>query len=287
MKSNSAHNNIDHQSKAFFAGGTFRWKTDQEQVWLAVEKAMAQETAGRKLVLNIHKSLLAMAAVLLLLIGLGSFMRFYSVRVDNPAGQHQMAELPDGSTVYLNADSHIKYHPYWWRLKRQVKFEGEALFNVEKGKTFEVISANGRTEVLGTSFNIYARETEYRVICLTGSVKVTAPSKNSVVLQPQNKASIQPDGQIIVKHQIETLPEISWKDNYFRFTASPINVVFREIERQYGITIKADISKQSLYSGSFNRTNNVDQVLEIVCQPMGLSFRKQAGGVYFITQNNE
>ncbi|HOO84613.1 MAG TPA: FecR family protein [Prolixibacteraceae bacterium] len=287
MNNNSAHNNIDHQSKAFFAGGTFRWKTDKEQVWSAVEKAMAQKPAGRRLVLGMRRSILAMAAVLLLLIGLGTFMRLYTVRIDNPVGQHLMANLPDGSSVYLNADSYIEYNPYWWQLKRQVKFEGEALFEVQKGKAFEVISVNGRTEVLGTSFNIYARETDYAVTCLSGSVKVTAPSKNSVVLQPQSKASVQPDGQIQVQHKIETLPEISWKDNYFRFTASPINEVFREIERQYGITIKTDIAKQSLYTGSFNRTNSIDQVMEIVCPPMGLSYQKQPGGFYLITQNNE
>lgn len=287
MNNNSAHNNIDHQSKAFFAGGTFRWKTDKEQVWSAVEKAMAQKPAARTLVLGMRKSILAMAAMFLLLIGLGSFVRFYTVRIDNPAGQHQMAELPDGSSVYLNADSYIKYHPFWWQIKRQVKFEGEALFEVQKGKAFEVISANGRTEVLGTSFNIYARETNYTVTCLSGSVKVTAPSNNSVVLQPQSKATVQPDGQINVKQKIETLPEISWKDNYFRFTASPISNVFREIERQYGITIKDDIIQQSLYTGSFNRTNSVDQVMEIVCPPMGLSYQKKPGGVYLITQNNE
>jgi transmembrane sensor len=287
MKTNSAHKNIDHQSKAFFQGGTFRWKTDQEQVWLAIEKSVDNKPIGRKLFLDTRRSLLALAAMFLLLIGLGFFMRFYSVRVDNPAGQHQMAELPDGSTVYLNAESYINYHPYWWRFKRQVNFEGEALFNVEKGKAFEVISANGRTKVLGTSFNIYARETEYRVTCLSGSVKVTALSKESVVLLPQGKAVIQPNGQILVTQQHETLPEISWKDNYFRFTASSIAIVFKEIERQYGVSIKAEIGGQLLYTGSFYRTNTIDEVMEIVCQPMGLRFQKLPTGVYIITQNNE
>ena len=181
----------------------------------------------------------------------------------------------------------MSYNPYWWAFSRNINFEGEALFSVVKGKKFEVKSANGRTVVLGTSFNVFARGSEYSVTCLNGSVKVTSTSKNSIVLVPESKATILHNGQINVQYQIESLPEISWKDNLFRFTASPIVEVFREIERQYGISIMANVNLNSRYTGSFNRTSSIDEVFQIVCPPMGLSFEKQADGKYLITQKNE
>ena len=290
MKTNNANKQlaaIDRQSKAFFSGGTFRWKKDEKQVWAALETAMKQKPAGRLIVINFKKSIMAFAALMLLLIGTGAFLRFYSVSVNIPAGQHQLAELPDGSTVHLNAESTLKYHPYWWTFSRKLHFEGEALFEVVKGRKFEVVSDKGRTAVLGTSFNILARGNDYTVTCLSGSVKVSSPSKNQIVLNPESKATIMPNGQIKVQQNIEILPEILWKDNLFRFTASPITEVFREIERQYGITIKANLTVNSRYTGSFNRLHSVDDVLSIVCPAMGLNYQKQANGVYLITQTNE
>lgn len=290
MITNNTHTHlkaIDRKSKAFFAGGNFRWEKDENQVWSAIEKAMDQKPAGRVVVFNFRRSMMAIAAVMLLLIGMGIFLRFYTISVITTAGQHQLAELPDGSAVHLNAESTLKYNPYWWTLSRKLRFEGEALFEVVKGKKFEVVSANGRTAVLGTSFNILARGSDYTVTCLSGSVKVTSPSKNQIILKPESKAIVLPNGQIKVRHNIETLPEISWKDNLFRFTASPISEVFREIERQYGITIKANVAANSRYTGSFNRLHSVDDVLSIVCPAMGLNYQKQANGVYLITQTDE
>lgn len=290
MKTNNEHTRtepIDRQSKTFFANGSFRWKKDESLVWSHIETVMAKVPAGRGFVFNFRKQLLAAAAVLLLLLSTGAFLRFYALTISTLAGEHQLAEFPDGSTVYLNAESNLSYNPYWWAFSRNINFEGEALFSVVKGKKFEVKSANGRTVVLGTSFNVFARGSEYSVTCLSGSVKVTSTSKNSIVLVPESKATILHNGQINVQYQIESLPEISWKDNLFRFTASPIVEVFREIERQYGISIMANVNLNSRYTGSFNRTSSIDEVFQIVCPPMGLSFEKQADGKYLITQKNE
>jgi len=61
-------------------------------------------------------------------------MRFYTQTITVPKGHHLVAQLPDGSTVDLNADTKLSYHPYWWRFARTVNFEGEGFFKVKKGK---------------------------------------------------------------------------------------------------------------------------------------------------------
>lgn len=183
MKTNNEHKRIEHidrQSKTFFANGSFRWKKNESQVWSHIETVMVKAPAGRSLILRSRKQLFAVAAVFLLLLGTGVFLRFYTVDIQTVAGEHLLADLPDGSTVYLNAETTLSYNPYWWVFKRKINFEGEALFSVVKGKKFGVVSAHGTTAVLGTSFNVFARGIEYSVTCLSGSVKVTSTSKTAL-----------------------------------------------------------------------------------------------------------
>jgi len=95
---------------------------------------------------------LALAATLLLLVGLAMVLRFYSAKIQTPAGEHLVFVLPDGSEVNLNASSSITYHPWWYRFSREINFEGEAFFTVKKGRPFSVNSKTGTTEVLGDEF---------------------------------------------------------------------------------------------------------------------------------------
>lgn len=288
MKTKQTHQNeyfADRHSKRFLAGGKILWSKSAETVWSRMEQSLQQKPVGEVKVLYL-RPLTTMAAVLLLLVGLTFFFRFYRIKIETPAGEHQLATLPDGSKVKLNAESSIAYHPLWWRFKRELKFEGEAYFEVQKGKTFSVHSSMGSTSVLGTSFNILAREQLYHVTCITGSVQVSSVN-NKTILQPSGKAKINPDGSISVFQNIETFHEISWKDNIFLFTAVPLRDVFREIERQFGVRILVNTNKQVLYTGNFSRSHNVEEVLGYVCPPFGLDYQLKASGEYLIVPLEE
>ena len=151
------------------------YSRSKEAVWNEMEAMMdeaatieqTEEKATSK-VISLRPLLLSVAAVLAILLGTTAFFSLYTKTVNAPSGQHLTALLPDGSSIELNAGSAIKYKPYWWRFNREVQFEGEGFFKVQKGKSFEVVSSMGRTIVLGTSFNIYARKNEYKVTCYTG-----------------------------------------------------------------------------------------------------------------------
>ncbi|MFA9388203.1 MAG: FecR family protein [Prolixibacteraceae bacterium] len=289
MTTNKEHKklSVDTHSKAFFTGGKFNWKKSEAEVWSNIEAIVDVKPAGRSLSFNFRKVSFAIAAAFLLLIGVGSFLRFYQITIKTPVGEHQLAQLPDGSTINLNAESTLKYNPYWWKFKREIHFEGEAYFEVEKGKKFSVISEKGIVQVLGTSFNIFARNEIYKVTCITGSVKVRSTTDEIVVLKPNSKAQIHSNGTIAVLHDIETYPEISWKNNLFLFTAVPIREVFYEIERQFGITIKTNMNTYALYTGNFSRDLDVEDVLSYVCPALGLDYTRKSAKEFVIFQVKE
>lgn len=276
---------VDRESKAFFAGGKFSWEKSNADIWATLESKIDAQPKGRSLNFNFRK--LAVAASILILFSLGSFLRFYSIQIETSAGQHLFAELPDQSKVDLNAQSKLTYYPYWWKISRIVRLEGEGFFEVEKGNKFTVVSPKGTTQVLGTSFNILAREDVYNVTCVTGSVKVKSKIGSEVVLKPNSKAVIEADGNINVLSGIETFPEISWKKNIFLFTASPVLQVFSEIERQYGVKIEAPSDNFTLYTGNFSKDQNVEEVLSYVCPALGLKYIRKSGVEYVIIRENE
>lgn len=290
MKQNQKHINldrIDKHSKAFFAGGKFNWKRSNTDVWVAIEARIDNQPKGRSLSVNFSMSKWVAAASIAILIATGGYLRFHSVEVIVPVGQHTVAELPDHSKVDLNAQSKLVYYPYWWKVSRLVRLEGEGFFEVQKGKKFTVSSAKGITQVVGTSFNIYTRDNTYKVTCITGSVKVRSRAGFEVLLKPNSKAEIQANGKINVQENIETYPEISWKKNVFLFTALPVSQVFKEIERQYGIHIDTSIDDKSLYTGNFTRDQNVEEVLEYVCPALGLKYIRKSAGEYLIVQKKD
>jgi len=221
----------------------------------------------------------AAAAVIVLLLSTTAFLRLYTKTIAAGAGQHLTALLPDGSSIELNASSTIQYHPYWWRFNREVKFEGEGFFKVQKGQSFEVVSTKGRTIVLGTSFNIYARKNDYKVTCYTGKVRVVSVvSGESTDITPNQQAIIKTDGKVISHTEINTDETISWINDQFIFTGTPLYIVFEEIERQYGISIQTKEKLSYNYSGNFTRKQSADEVMHKVCLGLGLKYQKVDGG---------
>jgi ferric-dicitrate binding protein FerR (iron transport regulator) len=284
-KENIDRSAVDKQSKAFFTDGTFNWEKSTADIWTNFEAKIDAQPKGRFIILKYTKWMVA--ASILILFSVGSFLRFYTIRVESSAGQHLVAELPDHSKVNLNAQTSISYHPYWWKINRLIELDGEAYFEVEKGKKFTVISTNGITQVLGTSFNIFARDAIYKVTCITGSVKVKSVNGSEAVIKPNGRAEINSQGQVEVFANIETYPEISWKKNIFLFTASPVHLVFAEIERQYGVKIQAPVGNSSLYTGNFSKDQGVEEVLNYVCPALGLKYIRKTAVEYLISYENE
>ena len=289
MEKNQNHSNLSStevQSKRFFSNGTFEWTKNKSVVWSELDQFIEQHPARKKKV-DLRVVQWTVAAVFLLLVGSTAFMRFYTQTLNTPVGKHLVYTLPDGSTVQLNALSTLKYNPLWWRFERKMAFEGEGFFEVTKGRPFTVNSSLGTTRVLGTSFNIYSRDEVYRVTCITGKVKVTSKSNDEVILSPNSKAIVNKVGTISLDKDIKPLPEISWKNNIFLFTAIPVREVFKEIERQYGVTINVQIPGNTLYTGNFSKNQHVEEILGYICPALGYKFLQKSTTEYYIIPDQE
>ncbi|RUT72924.1 FecR family protein [Ancylomarina longa] len=229
----------------------------------------------------------AAAACLFLLLTYAGFINIYTKTIYCPKGKHMSVLLPDQSQIELNAGSNLRYKPYLWKYYRKVKFEGEAFFKITKGSKFEIESDLGKTYILGTSFNIYARGKEYKVTCYTGKVKVVSKiTSDNILLLPNDYAYVTKNGNIKLEKEDKAAEQILWRSNLFRFTRTPLQSVFEEIELQYDINITEKGKFKLNYTGNFSKEKSVESVLHKVCMPLGLNFAKGPGKNYIITQNN-
>lgn len=279
MNNKIPYDHTDELAKRF----KIPYQRSKEQVWdemKALRKTKPNRPSkNRRLVLYT-----AVAASGIVLIGLLSFLRFYSETFYAPAGQHMAFKLPDNSRVHLNAGTKVSYHPYWWHIDRQVQLSGEAYFEVSKGENFTVVSELGTTRVLGTTFNVFARETQYHVFCLTGKVEVKNNQGKTAILSQNQSIAITPSGEL--KEMVETQPEhaISWTKNEFVFTEAPLNQVFEEMERQFAIQIKFDLKWNGTYTGKFQRGSSPLEVLELVARPFNLKIEKINQNQYVVSK---
>jgi transmembrane sensor len=227
------------------------------------------------------------AASVVLLFGVFSILRFYSISVNCPKGKHISYILPDGSSVELNSLSNLSYNPFWWGISRELNFEGEGFFEVEKGSKFRVISNNGITEVLGTSFNVNSRADSYLVACKTGKIRVSREDVNLIISPGQMAIIDAVTNKGIIENNISK-DVYSWKEDKFYFKKVVLKSVIEEIERQYDVTISFDkkATEELIYSGSFNKKKDVDATLDIICKSFNLKFTLIGNNKYNISRNN-
>lgn len=257
----------------FFEKSEVTYSKSKEDIWDALNKNIDEELVLKRRFLNFNV-ILSVAASVIILFTAFAFLRFYTLSIESSQGQHLVYNLPDGSKVQLNAESVLKFHPYWWWAARELSFEGEGFFEVEKGSEFLVNSKKGKTIVLGTSFNIYSRNGSYNVSCFSGKVKVVSPKKEEVVLVSSYSAEIQNNGQIFVKKFSDEIKSSDWIRNMFSFTSVPLKEVLLEVERQFDIQIETEISNNLIYTGNFSVERKAEDILKLLCKPFGLEFEK-------------
>ena len=120
----------EDDSIMLFAKMEIPWEKSSNQVWEELSaKIDAMPATKQRRVIPMFYGLSA-AAVIIILLAVTIFLRFYSTTISSLSGEDMTAQLPDGSTVGLNPGSSLSYHPYWWQFSRKISFEGEGFFNV-------------------------------------------------------------------------------------------------------------------------------------------------------------
>lgn len=182
-----------------------------------------------------------------------------------PRGGTYQVTLPDGTHVWLNADSKIVFPSKFSGKNRAILLEGEAYFEVAKDKAhpFIVNSGQQKTEVLGTHFNInsYTDEKQIRTTLLEGSVKVATGNIPAVILKPGEEALN--NGQIQVE-KVNTDEAVAWKNGSIVFRAKTLESIMRELSRWYDVDIiYTDAAPKNItFSGAVSRARNLSTVLE-------------------------
>jgi len=289
MKKEEKHKEPDRFSEEtgkMISGTQIHWKKSRDEVWMELEKKIAIAPSAGKIILFRPWLKIAIAAGIALMVGISALINFYTKTINVPMGQHAEIYFPDNSRINLNAQPTLSYKPLLWKFSRSVKFEGEAYFDVMKGKQFEVFSGKGKTIVLGTTFNIYSRNIDYQVTCISGKVKVSGISgSQDVILNPGQQALLNTEGTLVIQSEIDTDQTLSWLNNKLSFTSVPLKKVFEEIGRQYGVLINIPEDLEYTYTGTFMKEGSVENVLNLVCRPFDLEITRKADNEYIITGN--
>jgi len=191
-------------------------------------------------------------------------------------GHIEVVKLPDSSTATVNAGSTLSFSDDWSE-QRTLNLDGQAFFEVIKGSKFSVVTPIGVVEVLGTSFDVFSREKDFRVACHTGKVLVRAGNQ-SIEITPGYSASLQNGNLQLGEFELNN-PD--WRKGEFVFEDAPLTDVFNELERQFGVQLQTPALEGRLYTGRFNN-KNLDEALQLICLPMGLTYKLQSDKVVII-----
>ena len=185
-----------------------------------------------------------------------------------PRGGQFKLTLPDGSEVWLNAASSIKYPTAFTGNDRKVEITGEVYFEIVHNATkpFKV-SVNGMmVKVLGTHFNInaYNDEASVKTTLLEGSVSLTK-SDAIVTLKPGQQAQVRNASDIKVVNNVDVDQIVAWKNGYFSFNRARIQTVMRQIARWYNVDISYEGKvPERQFGGKIDRNSNISEVLKIL-----------------------
>ncbi len=185
-----------------------------------------------------------------------------------PRGGQYNLILPDGSEVWLNAASSIKYPTAFVSNERKVEISGEAYFEIahNAAKPF-IVSVNGmEVKVLGTHFNInaYNDEATVKTSLLEGSVSLTKAG-TTVTLQPGQQAQLASGGNVKVINDVDMDEVVAWKNGSFSFNRADLQTVMRQIARWYDVDIRYEGKiPERLFGGKIDRNSNASEVLKIL-----------------------
>lgn len=211
----------------------------------------------------------------------------YNVITTPKGGQYQI-KLADGSRVWLNSASSLRYPTKFAADRREVELlEGEAYFEVNQQVSpfihsrkvpFRVIGKSQTVDVLGTQFNInaYADEKGIKTTLVEGSISIHA-HRQTKTLTPGQQAVLADDNGMVI-NEVDTEPFTAWKDGFFYFNDADIYTVMKQFERWYDIKVQYDIGySDDLFIGKIPKAVTLSTALNVL-KSAGVNFEMKEGG---------
>lgn len=185
--------------------------------------------------------------------------------IETPKGGTYQLILSDGTKVWLNAFSKLKFPLLFNGDNRVVEMEGEVYFEViaNKSKPFIVKSRGQDIKVLGTMFNInaYVNEEAVKTTLIEGSISLSTGAAAKVI-KPGQQAQVS-SGSIAVKN-VDVNQSLAWKEGYFKFDKLNVSDIMRQVERWYNIeVVYSDSFKDERFVGKIKRSANITELIYI------------------------
>lgn len=200
--------------------------------------------------------------------------------IETPRGGQYQIKLPDGTRVWLNASSSLRYPAVFARDNREVELKGEGYFEVSKDKRrpFKVKSGIQEVKVLGTHFNVsaYSDEAMIRTTLLEGVVQVGllkgGAAEKNVLLKP-GQQSLMSLKELKVSNA-DTEESVAWKNGYFKFNDESIESILKKISRWYDVDVSYEGKMtDKIFNGKVSRYGNVSDVLQILQLTGAIKFK--------------
>lgn len=196
----------------------------------------------------------------------------------NPKGSKVVRiTLSDGTKVWLNSDSQLKYPTSFVESKRKVEVEGEAYFEVahNESKPFIVTRGNTSITVLGTSFNVNGyEENSTDVTLLQGSISLSSTNKHAPVLvKPGQQVSVTASGTIERNKEVDLDLVMAWKNGNFLFKGARLENIMREVSRWYNVEIIFEKPVEEKFYAEVPRNTSVTALLKMMEATKAVQFR--------------
>lgn len=204
-------------------------------------------------------------------------------KLEVPRGGECMIKLDDGTKVWVNAETKLKYPVAFVGDRREVVLEGEAFFDVAKNeKPFIVKTSFGDVRVLGTAFGIsaYASESESYTTLVRGKVSVEREGGEPVVILPGEQVVTSKDGKMI-KQQVDVEEFVGWKDGIYVFKEKSLGEIMKTLERWYNISV--DFQEKSLvdlpFTGNLKRYDDINVFFDALTRTGDMKYRVEGNQV--------
>ncbi|WP_099294092.1 FecR family protein [Butyricimonas sp. Marseille-P3923] len=199
-------------------------------------------------------------------------------RLNTPRGGEYNVILADGTRVYLNAASSLKYPVVFDEKERTVYLSGEAYFDVAKDakRPFYVITDVTKLEVYGTSFNVNTRYGNgVQTVLVSGSIGVEGRMIKRVYrVEPSELIEFSSDGEFVKREKVDVAPYVAWRYGQFMFENESLEHIMNTLSLWYDVDVfySNESVKKHRFTGHMKKYEDIDTILDAISKIMGVTF---------------
>jgi ferric-dicitrate binding protein FerR (iron transport regulator) len=199
-------------------------------------------------------------------------------RIEVPRGSEYWIVLPDGTRVWLNAATELKYPVAFHAKERRVYLKGEAYFEVapDKNRPFYVETEEVKIRVLGTVFDVNTHYTRgVRTVLVEGAVALEWGDQKEIRMKPGELADFDRTTTEVTLKEVDVTSYISWKEGYFVFEDEPLEEIMHTLSLWYDkeFLFVGKRSRALHFSGHIKRYERIETILSAITDVTGVEFR--------------